>query len=151
MSKRDKEVNIIRVRRVADYLEEFGNNGVGKGVPVETVRQQVLDAFRKEIFDQITSKLRIGDISEAKKTPENEKYVDNLMKNTYRKFLSVIREFNRYRETRGMLKPEDFKPFDEEPEEETDDDSEEYADEDLREEEDSGLAAGADGEGPDPE
>ena len=100
--------DMIRIRSIKNYLQEFGNDGIGKGLPVETVKNQIIDAFRKEIFDQITFKLRIADISQAEDNPKNREAVTNIMKNSYKKWLGVIREFNKYRETRNMLKPEDL-------------------------------------------
>lgn len=158
---------MIRIRRIQDYLEEFGNNGIGKGVPVSIVKEQILDAFRKEIFEQITWKLKIHDISEAQQTHENRKIVENIMKNTYKKWLGVIREFNKYRETLNMLKPEDlqipekenvmydpFDGFDEENEEGARDENaeESYSDDELAGSEETGeVAEDSDDNRPEPE
>ena len=99
---------MIRIRSIPDYLEEFGNNGVGKGVPVAQVKEQILDAFRKEMFDQICWKTKVENWADAPQTPENEKIVQNIFKQTYKKYLGVIKAFNMYKETFNMLKPDDL-------------------------------------------
>lgn len=134
---------MIRIRSIKEYFNEFGVEMVGKGKPTDFVKAQIVDAFRREIFDQIFWKLKITDMSEAEQTPENERIVENIFRNSYKKWLGLIKLFDKYRETRGMLKPEDLNPF--EDEEEADDIQEEET------EEDGGLAAGADGEEQDPE
>lgn len=152
--KQEKAPEMIRIRTITEYLQEFGNDGIGKGVPVATVKEQILDAFRKEIFDQITWKLKISDIQEVKETPENRKIVENIMKNTYKKFIGVIKAFNRFRETLNMLRPEDlqilqnehemYDPFD------GFDDEEEEENEEITVEEAAdagGMAENPDGEG----
>lgn len=99
---------MIRIRSIREYFDEFAVHGIGKGQPTELVKQQILDAFRKEMFDQITWKLKISDISEAEDNPENRSVVENIMKNTYKKWVGLIKLFNRYRETMNVLKPEDL-------------------------------------------
>lgn len=99
---------MIRIRSIADYLEEFGNNGVGKGIPVAQVKEQILDAFRKEMFDQICWKTKVANWQDAQQTAENERIVQNIFRQTYKKYLGVINAFNRYAETYNMLKPDDL-------------------------------------------
>lgn len=100
--------DMIRIRSIADYLQEFGNDGVGKGVPVAQVKEQILDAFRKEMFDQICWKTKVEHWQDAEPTPENEKIVQNIFRQTYKKYLGVVNAFNRYAETYNMLKPDDL-------------------------------------------
>ena len=104
---------MIRIRSIKEYFQEFAVDGIGKGQPVDLVKEQILDAFRKEIFDQIMWKLKVDDISKAEETPENHTIVENIMKNSYKKWLGVIKLFNRYRETLNILKPEDLQLLDE--------------------------------------
>ena len=160
--------DMIRIRSIREYFEEFGIHGIGKGQPVDLVKNQIMDAFRKEIFDQISWKLKVNDISEVENTPKNNLIIENIMKQSYKKWVGLVRIFNRYRETLNVLKPDDLKMldpqremydpfdgFDDEDEEEPEDDypgDEIPAGEDPEAaSEDSGLAESTDGEGPNQE
>ena len=106
----------VCIRSIRDYFQEFGVHGIGKGANAQLVKQQIMDAFRKEIFDQIAFKLNVADISEVKPTASNQKTVENIMRNSYKKWLGLIREFNKYRETCNLLFPGDLQLFEKEQE-----------------------------------
>ena len=102
---------LIPIRSVKQYFREFAVEGIGKGAKPELVKEQLLDAFQKEIFAQITLKYHdpailskdAGEVDDA--TREG---VHNILENSFRKWRRLCELFARYRETRMLIEPEDL-------------------------------------------
>lgn len=103
---------LVRIRSVKDYMKEFGVDAIGrKHQDPELVKQQILDAFRREIFEQLA--LRFDDVTvlakpEDEVDPETKRMADNILRNCMRKWKRLCIEFSKYRETFGLLHMEDL-------------------------------------------
>ena len=103
---------MVTVRSVSGYLKEFGIEAIGKKhADPDLVKQQILDAFQKEIFGQLTMKfgdpeMLAKDISTV--DPETKRQIDNILSNSVRKWKRLCIEFSKYRETFNLLQPSDL-------------------------------------------
>ena len=100
------------IRSVKNYIYEFGVEAIGKkhGDP-QIVKSQLLDTFRREIFDQLAMKfgdpeLLAKDVSQI--DPETKRQVDNILSNSVRKWKRLCIEFAKYRETYNLIMPSDL-------------------------------------------
>ena len=102
----------VPVRSVKQYFKEYGVEAIGKKhADPDLVKQQILDAFQKEIFGQLTMKfgdpeLLAKDISMV--DPETKRQVDNILSNSVRKWKRLCMVFAQYRETHNLLFPSDL-------------------------------------------
>ena len=100
------------IRSVKGYIKEFGIEAIGKKhADPDMVKQQILDAFHKEIFNQLTTmcgdpELLSKDISQV--DPELKRKADNILSNSVRKWKRLCIEFARYKETHNLLFPSDL-------------------------------------------
>ena len=104
--------HMVPVRSVKGYIKEFGIEAIGrKHADPDLVKQQILDAFHKEIFGQLMMKfgdpqLLAEDISKV--DPETKRQVDNILSNSVRKWKRLCIEFAKYKETFNLLQPSDL-------------------------------------------
>lgn len=104
--------HMVPVRSVKGYIKEFGIEAIGrKHADPDLVKQQILDAFHKEIFGQLMMKfgdpnLLADDISNV--DPETKRQVDNILSNSVRKWKRLCIEFAKYKETFNLLQPSDL-------------------------------------------
>lgn len=102
----------VPVRSVKQYFKEYGVEAIGKKhADPDLVKQQILDAFQKEIFGQLTMKfgdpeLLAKDISMV--DPETKRQVDNILSNSVRKWKRLCMVFAQYRETHNLIFPSDL-------------------------------------------
>ena len=102
----------VPVRSVKQYFKEYGVDAIGKKhADPDLVKQQILDAFQKEIFGQLTMKfgdpeLLAKDISMV--DPETKRQVDNILSNSVRKWKRLCMVFAQYRETHNLIFPSDL-------------------------------------------
>ena len=103
---------MVTVRSVSGYLKEFGIEAIGKKhADPDLVKQQILDAFQKEIFGQLT--MKFGDPGMLARDfdtvdPETKRQIDNILSNSVRKWKRLCIEFSKYRETFNLLQPSDL-------------------------------------------
>ena len=103
---------IVPIRSVKGDFKEFGIEAIGKKhADPQMVKQQLLDAFQKEIFGQLTMKfgdpeLLAVDVSAI--DPETKRQVDNILSNSVRKWKRLCMVFAQYRETPDMIMPSDL-------------------------------------------
>lgn len=103
---------IVPIRSVKAYIKEFGIEAIGKRhADPDLVKQQILDAFHKEIFGQLTMKfgdpeLLAFDIEAV--DLETKRQVDNILSNSVRKWKRLCIEFAKYKETYNLLQPSDL-------------------------------------------
>ena len=94
---------MVTVRSVKGYFKEHADP--------DLVKQQILDAFHKEIFGQLMMKfgdpaMLAKDISSV--DPETKRQVDNILSNSVRKWKRLCMVFAQYRETHDMIMPSDL-------------------------------------------
>lgn len=109
--------NMVQVRGWKQMWNDYIVEGLSKGVKRETIRRNLVEAFRKEIFDQMMFRMNVEDLSQAIHSPENEQMVINLMKNEKKKWMRLVAECNRYRETYNLIIESDLTLEDKENEE----------------------------------
>ena len=102
----------IPVRSVKNYIREFGVEAIGKQhAKPEMVKQQILDAFHKEIFGQFVAKFGRADMLAMdihNVDPETKTAIDNILSNSVRKWKRLCIEFDRFKETYKLLRPSDL-------------------------------------------
>lgn len=103
---------IVPIRSVKGYLKEFGFEAIGKyHAKPEIVKQQILDAFQKEVFGQLTMKFHDPAIlskTETEVSPAVKEQVDNILNNSIRKWKRLCIEFAKYKETYNLLHEDDL-------------------------------------------
>jgi len=103
---------MIPVRSVKNYIREFGIEAIGrKKAKPSLVKEQILDAFQKEIFGQLTAKFGRPDMlamSSDQVDPETKRQIDNILSNSVRKWKRLCIEFAKYKETYNLLQPSDL-------------------------------------------
>lgn len=103
---------MVPIRSVKGYIKEFAIEAIGKKhADPDLVKQQILDAFHKEIFGQLT--MKFGDpellaIDVSAVDPETKRQVDNILSNSVRKWKRLCIEFAKYKETYNLLMPSDL-------------------------------------------
>ena len=103
---------MVTVRSVKGYFKEFGIEAIGKKhADPDLVKQQILDAFQKEIFGQLT--MKFGDPAMLAKDisavdPETKRQIDNILSNSVRKWKRLCIVFAQYRETHDLIMPSDL-------------------------------------------
>lgn len=102
----------ISIKSVKQYFKEFAVEAIGKKhADPKLVRSQLLDAFQKEIFNQLAMKFKdptllAADIDSV--DPETKRQVDNIISNSVRKWKRLCVEFSKYRETHSIIMPSDL-------------------------------------------
>lgn len=103
---------MVTVRSVKGYFKEFGIEAIGKKkADPDLVKHQILDAFQKEIFGQLSMKfddpaILAKDISAV--DPETKRQIDNILSNSVRKWKRLCMVFAQYRETHDLIMPSDL-------------------------------------------
>lgn len=103
---------MVTVRSVKGYFKEFGIEAIGKKhADPDLVKQQILDAFHKEIFGQLA--MKFGDPAMLAKDisavdPETKRQIDNILSNSVRKWKRLCMVFAQYRETHDLIMPSDL-------------------------------------------
>ena len=101
---------MVRVRSADEYFRIYAVEGIGKNkMDRMMVRSQLIDAFHKEIFGlvSIRTKKQFNEIP-AEGDPEALRVAKNVVKDTTKKWLKLVKMFEKYKETSGLLKPDDI-------------------------------------------
>lgn len=102
----------VPIRSVKGYFKEFGIEAIGKKhADPKLVKEQILDAFQKEIFGQLV--MKFGDVEILARDintvdPETKQQVDNILRNSTRKWMRLCQVFAQYRETFNLIMPSDL-------------------------------------------
>ena len=98
--------NTIIIRTKQDYWHDFVLTGLDKRLTKDQIKTNILDAFRKEIFDQVSLFIEPANLQGA--DPAVQKRVQNIVKQAGNKLYSLCKLCNKYKETYGMIKPSDI-------------------------------------------
>ena len=98
----------VVVRSVKDYWNEFILTGVRKNRSKDDIRKDLIDAAFEEMHGLMKFRLKVDDIRLAQHTPENERKVENVAKEMFKKWSKLCGMCALYRETVGIIKPEDL-------------------------------------------
>lgn len=110
MSKKQDIREMTQVLSAEQYFDKYARNGIAKGLDRILVKNQLIDAFRKEIFGLITlrAKKQFDDIP-PKDDPEAQRIARNVVKDTMNKWRKLVAMFEKYQETSGLLTVDDLK------------------------------------------
>ena len=101
--------DILVIRSKKQLWDDFIVTGLQHHWPRERIKGNLIEAVRKEVFDQMMSRMKVEDIREAPQTPKNEEIVKNISIQTRKKWESLIRECNKWMQTKGLLEVDDLK------------------------------------------
>lgn len=100
------------IRSVKGYLREFCYEGlVKKKGDRDVVKNQLIDAFKKEIFSQCLVAFDDPTIlarEDSTVDPETKQKVDNILSNSIRKWKRLCIECQKYRETCNWIYPSEL-------------------------------------------
>ena len=77
---------MVPIRSVKQYWNEYIVNGLGKGVRKEIVKGQLLDAFQKEVFGQVAFKLGVNTAIMDREDLAQLDGIQNILHNSFRKW-----------------------------------------------------------------
>lgn len=77
---------MVPIRSVKQYWNEYIVNGLGKGVRKEIVKGQLLDAFQKEVFGQVAFKLGVNTATMDREDLAQLDGIQNILHNSFRKW-----------------------------------------------------------------
>ena len=98
----------VIIRSKEEYWRSYILHGLADKLSKEQIKNNLLDAFRKEIFGQITMRMKVEDWSNVPKTPEAVKMVENIAKQAQNKWISLCIMCARFKETHGIILPSDI-------------------------------------------
>lgn len=101
---------ILRIRSVNEYFEEFGREALYKNhEDKKEVKKKLIDAFHKEIFGLVAmlAKKKFDDIP-PEGDPEALRIAHNIVKDATKKWKKLVDKFETYRETSGCIKYNDI-------------------------------------------
>lgn len=100
----------VRVLSAEGYFEEYGRKKIyEQKMDRLVVKQQLINAFHNEIFSLVAmrAKKEFKDIPKEG-DPEALRIARNVIKDATKKWLKLVGMFEFYKETSGLLKPEDI-------------------------------------------
>lgn len=102
----------IIILSVNGYMKKYAVDGIGKGADRWQVKRDMLDEFRREIFNLSVSKLGPKIFSnEWEGSDEDRKILENILNNAKKKWKSLCKEFAKYRETSGLIEEKDLQEY----------------------------------------
>lgn len=103
---------IVPIRSIQQYLREFGYEAIVKNhADRGLVKEQIIDAFQKEIFGQIVFKYKDAALLSRPDEQIDEKTregVRHILSNAKWKWKRVCAEFNKYRETKDLISEDEL-------------------------------------------
>lgn len=103
---------IVPIRSIQQYLREFGYEAIVKNhADRGLVKEQIIDAFQKEIFGQIVFKYKDAALLSRPDEQIDEKTMEgvrHILSNAKWKWKRVCAEFNKYRETKDLISEDEL-------------------------------------------
>ena len=118
--KEKKQPETLRIRNKYEFWNDFIVSGKENNLDNELIKAQILDAIRKEVFDQMCWRMKVSDLANAEHTPENERIVESITKETRKKWAALIRMCNERLATLNLLHESDLNDLFSDPEEDED-------------------------------
>ena len=127
MSKKNqKQPEMLVIRNKYQLWNDFIVPGMEKRVERELIRAQLKEAIRKEVFDQICWRTKVMNPSEAPHTPENERIVENIVKETLKKWMALVKMCDSRIRTFNLISESDLVDLFEDPNDIWDDEDSGY-------------------------
>lgn len=99
---------LIQIRSKNELRNDFIVAGKENKVSNETIKANLIEAIRKEIFGQLCFKMKVTDMKDAPATPENAAIAESVMKNAILKWRALMKMCDEHLATYGMLNDEDL-------------------------------------------
>lgn len=100
--------DVLTIRSWRNMWNDYIVEGLKKGARREEIRRNLIEAFRKEIFGQMMFRMKVDDLTKAPQTPKNIELVKNLTINEKNKWMVLVRECEKYPQTRDLIREEDL-------------------------------------------
>ena len=100
----------VKIQSAEGYFEEYGRQKLyEQKMDKEIVRRQLINEFHNEIFSLVAmrAKKQFKDIPKEG-DPEAIRIARNVVRDETKKWLKLVKMFEQYRETSGVIKPEDL-------------------------------------------
>jgi hypothetical protein len=106
--------NDVQILSAAQYFEKYGKQGIGGGADRWAVKRQLIDAFRKEMFDLVAIRTgkNLKDIA-PEGDEEASKTAKKVIHDTVMKWRKVCAMFAQFKETANLIELKDLKLYDE--------------------------------------
>ena len=98
----------VVIRSKNQLWNDFIIRGLQENVSKIDIQANLIDAMRKEIFGQMMLRMKVDDIRDAPQTPENEKIVLSISDQAHKKWVSLVKECRKYKETMDIIAEDDL-------------------------------------------
>lgn len=100
---------VVQNRSAEWYFEVYGREGIGKGMDRIMVRDQMIRTIENEIFSLASWRLKKKfKTVPPEGDPEAIRIVKNIIKDEVCKWIKICKIFDKYKETSGLINPEDL-------------------------------------------
>lgn len=99
----------VLVRTIDGYWHDFVLTGLEKRKTLPDIREELIEAFQNEMFSLLLTRSKAPALACIDETPKNINIAKNVGKEARRKWLGLVRRCNKYKQTWGMLQPDDWK------------------------------------------
>ena len=100
------EMTIIRSKY--QLWNEFIVEGFKNGLKTEQIRENLIEAVRREVFGQMMNQMRVEDLMSARPTEKNMRIVKNISINTRKKWEALMEMCNSQLQTLNLVRMEDL-------------------------------------------
>ena len=111
---------MVQIRGWKQMYNDYIYEGFKNGQDAETIKRNLIEAFRKEIFGQITFRCRVEDVNDLPHTRKNDEIVTNIFKESLKKWRALVKECRQHLTTMNLLNENDLTLWDEEEQEDDD-------------------------------
>ena len=98
----------VIIRSKDQYWHDYILEGITKKLPHERIKQNLLDAFQKEMFGQLVIHCNVGDVADVPDLSKRTIFATNLFKQTKNKWDSLCKMCSQYVETMHLITPSDI-------------------------------------------
>ena len=100
----------VTILSAAEYFNKYAREGIAKGADKKLIKKQIIDAFHKEIFGLVAmrSKKRFKGKIPEEGNNEAMDIARSVIREETKKYKALIKMFEMFRETSGLLTPDDL-------------------------------------------
>lgn len=99
----------VVIMPVEKCFDEYVRGGLVMKKPKYEIKKELVDAFCEEMYQLMRFRLNVDDLRLAPPTPKNKMKVENVAKQTFKRWVKLCYICRQYRETRDLIQPEDLK------------------------------------------
>lgn len=101
-------MKLIPIRTVDMYWKDFVIHGIDAGWGKEKTKAKLRAAFREEILGQFRMRTGHDDIQSVPNDEASKKIAESIMDQTRKRWASLVRRCNKYRETKDIITMDDL-------------------------------------------